>query len=59
MFDLCDGCGSSLLCTYLYFELFCLIVGESLFPVYPAERCALNGKVTVVLNVGALLYELS
>ena len=47
------------MCTYLYFELFCLIVGESLFPVYPAERCALNGKVTVVLNVGALLYELS
>ncbi len=36
---------------YICFELSRLIVGEFLFPVYPAERCALNGKVTVVLRV--------
>ena len=28
-------------CTYICFELCCLIVGESFFPAYPAERCAL------------------
>ena len=28
----------------------CLIVGEIFFPVYPAERFVLNGKVTVVLK---------
>ena len=37
------------MCTYLCFKLYCLIVGESFFPVYPAERCALNGKVKVML----------
>jgi hypothetical protein len=31
-------------------ELSCLVVGEIFFPVYPAERCVLNGKVTVVLH---------
>ena len=36
-------------CTSICFELCCLIVGESLFPAYPAERCALNGKVKVML----------
>ena len=36
-------------CTSICFELCCLIVGESFFPAYPAERCALNGKVRVML----------
>ena len=36
-------------CASIYFELCCLIVGESFFPAYPAERCALNGKVKVML----------
>ena len=38
-------------CTSICFELCCLIVGESFFPayMYPAERCALNGKVKVML----------
>ena len=40
---------------YICFELSCLIVGEFLFPVYPAERCALNGKVTVVLKVVSVI----
>ena len=30
----------------------------SFFPVYPAEWCVLNGKVTLVLIVCPLLYEL-
>ena len=38
-----------MLCTYLYFELRCFIVGEFFFPAYPAERCALNGKVKVMV----------
>ena len=29
-------------CTSICFELCCLIVGESFFSAYPAERCALN-----------------
>ena len=29
------------------------------FPVYPAERSVLNGKVTLVLKDVPLLYELS
>ena len=36
-------------CTSICFELCCLILGESFFPAYPAERCALNGKVKVML----------
>ena len=36
-------------CTSICFELCCLIVGESFFPAHPAERCALNGKVKVML----------
>ena len=36
-------------CTSICFELCCRIVGKSFFPAYPAERCALNGKVRVML----------
>ena len=36
-------------CTSICFVLCCLIVGESFFPAYPAERWALNGKVKVML----------
>ena len=36
-------------CTMICFELFCPVVGEILFPVYPAERFVLNGKVKVML----------
>ena len=39
-------------------ELSCLVVGEIFFPVYPAERCVLNGKVTLVLKDVPLLYVL-
>ena len=38
--------------------LSCLVVGEIFFPVYPAERCVLNGKVTLVLKDVPLLYVL-
>ncbi len=40
---------------YICFELCYLIVGEIFPPVYPAERCVLNGKVTLVLKVCPLL----
>ncbi len=37
--------------------LSCLVVGEMFFPVYPAERCVLNGKVTLVLKDVPLLLN--
>ena len=58
--DMCECFGSAVAyvatawCTMICFELCCLIVGE-IFPVYPAERCVLNGKVTLVLIVCPLL----
>ena len=36
-------------CTSIYVELCCLIVGEN-FPAHPAERFVLNGKVKVMLT---------
>ena len=33
----------------IYFKLCCLVVGD-FFPVHPAERFALNGKVKVMLT---------
>ena len=33
----------------IYFKLCCLVVGK-MFPVYPAERFELNGKVKVMLT---------
>ena len=44
-------------CTMTCFELCCLIVGEFFFPVYPAERCVLNGKVTLVLIVSVVVMN--
>jgi hypothetical protein len=35
-----------------------LALNEMFFPVYPAERCVLNGKVTLVLKDVPLLYVL-
>ena len=35
-------------CTSICFELCCLIVGESFFPAYPAERSALNVDVASI-----------
>ena len=44
----CDVCGSSWL---QHSALSCAVsLSVSFFPVYPAERCVLNGKVTVVLK---------
>ena len=34
--------------TKFCFKLCCLIVGEMFFPVHPAERFVLNGKVKVM-----------
>ena len=36
--------------TKFCFKLCCLIVGEMFFPVHPAERFVLNGKVKVMLT---------
>ena len=49
--DAAAGCTSALSCAVSSSVRF--------FPVYPAERCVLNGKVTLVLKDVPLLYELS
>ena len=45
----CEECSSNL-GTKFCFELCCLIVGEMFFPVHPAERFVLNGKVKEMLT---------